>query len=612
MTQTLAQRIVERVAGRSGPDRRGFLRGTTLGAAALATTPWSFLTRPASAYDAVCGSHNTCSSGYTVFCCTINGGANSCPPNSFVAGWWKADNASLCNGAARYYIDCNAFRNNGWACRCNNDGGTCDNRLVACNQFRYGQCNTQIPWENTGPVVCRVVSCTPPWQEYAGVCSSASRTDNNTTTHSAPCLNGTAPFGGLDQLSSEGTSVRLRGWAVDMDEPSQSVYVAVYQDGGGLGWFAADEPRPDVNSALGITGAHGFDITLTAPVGVHQYTVYAINRGPAGPNPVIATRSVEVGLGSAPTGRLERATSTGPTARLQGWSLDLDSPDEALPVAVYVDGQSKGWWPSEVARPDVNRAYGVSGVHGYDIEVPATNGWHTFEVWARNVGPARANVLIGRERVEVNPGALPRGNLESAVAAGGEVRLRGWAYDPDQPGTAIQVAVYDGARGISWFPTGRPRPDVNRAFGITGDHGFEITVPAGPGVRTYSVYGINVGGGATNPLVGQRTVTVGQTGGIGNLERVTAQPRAIRVTGWAFDREHPTEEIPVAVYVDGRGISWFPTGQPRPDVTDVYAARGDHGFDVTVSATPGRHLVTVYAIAEDDHPAIGSREVVVP
>lgn len=190
MTQTLAQRIVERVAGRSGPDRRGFLRGTTLGAAALATTPWSFLTRPASAYDAVCGSHNTCASGYTVFCCTINGGANSCPPNSFVAGWWKADNASLCNGAARYYIDCNAYRDNAWQCRCNSGGGTCDNRLVACNQFRYGQCNTQIPWSNTGPVVCRVVSCTPPWQEYAGVCSSASRTDNNTTTHSAPCLPG--------------------------------------------------------------------------------------------------------------------------------------------------------------------------------------------------------------------------------------------------------------------------------------------------------------------------------------------------------------------------------------------------------------------------------------
>ena len=191
---TFAERVVEKIARRSGPDRRGFLRGSALVGAAVVATPATFLTKPGTAYAAVCGSQSTCASGYTVFCCTINGGRNSCPPNSFVAGWWKADNASYCGGAARYYIDCNAYRNNNtFRCRCNSDPGTCDNRLVACNQFRYGQCNTQIPYSATGPVVCRVVSCVPPWREYAGVCSSSSRTDNNTTSHAAPCLTTTPP-----------------------------------------------------------------------------------------------------------------------------------------------------------------------------------------------------------------------------------------------------------------------------------------------------------------------------------------------------------------------------------------------------------------------------------
>ncbi len=186
---TFAERLVEKIARRSGPDRRGFLRGTALVGAAVVATPATYITKPTTAYAAVCGTHASCSSGYTVFCCTINGGSNSCPPNSFVAGWWKADNASYCGGAARYYIDCNAYRNNNThRCRCNSDPGTCDNRLVACNQFRYGQCNVQVPYSETGPVVCRVVSCVPPWQEYAGVCTTSSRTDNNTTSHSAPCL----------------------------------------------------------------------------------------------------------------------------------------------------------------------------------------------------------------------------------------------------------------------------------------------------------------------------------------------------------------------------------------------------------------------------------------
>ena len=53
-------------------------------------------------------------------CCSVNGGANTCPPGSIPAGWWKADNSSFCNGAARYYIDCNSTCG---SCGCS--GGIC-------------------------------------------------------------------------------------------------------------------------------------------------------------------------------------------------------------------------------------------------------------------------------------------------------------------------------------------------------------------------------------------------------------------------------------------------------------------------------------------------------
>ena len=95
---------------RSGTSRRGFLGGAALVGAALAVNPWGYLVRPASAYETVCGTEPACADGYSVFCCTINGGSNTCPPNSFIGGWWKADNSSFCGGSARYYIDCNAFR----------------------------------------------------------------------------------------------------------------------------------------------------------------------------------------------------------------------------------------------------------------------------------------------------------------------------------------------------------------------------------------------------------------------------------------------------------------------------------------------------------------------
>jgi hypothetical protein len=117
-------------------------------------------------------------------CCSINNGHNTCPPNSYAGGWWKADRSSFCGGAARYYIDCNAKPGVHFTCHCN--ATNCDHRYVACNIFRYGQCNTQV--HGVTAVVCRQISCRPPWELYPGKCGKSSATDNATAQHNAPCL----------------------------------------------------------------------------------------------------------------------------------------------------------------------------------------------------------------------------------------------------------------------------------------------------------------------------------------------------------------------------------------------------------------------------------------
>jgi hypothetical protein len=185
-TATLSERLVNRLAalGSRKASRRGFLAAATLTGTALAVDPWGYLTRPQSAYASVCGPGASCGAGWSVMCCSINSGRNTCPPGTFAGGWWKADRSSFCGGKARYYIDCNARPGHHFACHCHKH--SCDHRYVACNVFRYGQCNTQI--SGVTPVVCRQISCTPPWILYRGHCGRSSRTDNNTRLHSAPCL----------------------------------------------------------------------------------------------------------------------------------------------------------------------------------------------------------------------------------------------------------------------------------------------------------------------------------------------------------------------------------------------------------------------------------------
>ena len=198
-------------------SRRNVLVGATVAAAALATKPKEYALRPVSAYATICGPGNLASSGWTVFCCTINKGVNICPPGSFAAGWWKAADSSWCGAGYRYIVDCNATcsrcttgcgssnlcSSGCWSCSCGSGStATCDQRRVCCNAFRYGQCNTQV--RCSGGVQCRVVSCVAPYKWT--YCTTTSLVDNRTSEHSAPCLPAWGPieqrYMGLGDMSS--------------------------------------------------------------------------------------------------------------------------------------------------------------------------------------------------------------------------------------------------------------------------------------------------------------------------------------------------------------------------------------------------------------------------
>jgi len=187
---TVAQRLVERVSSllETRATRRRFLLRAAVVGSALSVDPLGYVLKPGTAYASVCGSANTCGAGWSVFCCTINNGANTCPDYSFAAGWWKVDASAFCLGAPRYYIDCNRRPSGSCSCRCNRSG--CDRRRVCCNVFRYGQCNTQI--RGVTQVVCRIITCTPPW-EWDRRCGRSVRTEQATASHTSTCLPGRNP-----------------------------------------------------------------------------------------------------------------------------------------------------------------------------------------------------------------------------------------------------------------------------------------------------------------------------------------------------------------------------------------------------------------------------------
>ena len=95
-------------AGRSAPagvlegrlSRRSLInRSAFVGSAVAVGGGLDLALKPGTAYGAICrcgnagcGCGSTCCSGFSEFCCAVSG-ANFCPENTIMGGWWVADNS---------------------------------------------------------------------------------------------------------------------------------------------------------------------------------------------------------------------------------------------------------------------------------------------------------------------------------------------------------------------------------------------------------------------------------------------------------------------------------------------------------------------------------------
>ena len=177
-------------------SRRGALSKAAVAGAAFAVAPVRYLIRPGTAWAVItpqnCPTGSKCADGWTAFCCEIEQGNNACPPNTYIAGWWKCTSyrgTGLCQPrGVRYYIDCNRMPGTVFPGGCQCAGADCGNRAVDCNHFRYGQCNTQIV--GTTEVVCRLVVCQNPATVPSMNCNATEMVDDRTCHHNNPCLEG--------------------------------------------------------------------------------------------------------------------------------------------------------------------------------------------------------------------------------------------------------------------------------------------------------------------------------------------------------------------------------------------------------------------------------------
>ncbi|MEO9238409.1 MAG: hypothetical protein ABI418_09980, partial [Jatrophihabitantaceae bacterium] len=396
------------------------------------------------------------------------------------------------------------------------------------------------------------------------------------------------PIGKLELAGQVATGLQATGYALDLNSGS-AVSVWAYLDGKFVARTDAALPRPDLAAQFPGAGAnHGYSLVIPAGSGRHQLCLTAINIGP-GSNSTLGCSNVTVQ--NNPIGMLDSAVQLPYAVQLRGWAIDLNS-GAALTVKFTVDGLAAGTTTAGLARPDLAKAYPLSGTgHGYSMLLPIGAGRHIVCANALNIGVG-TNSLLGCRPITVQNN--PIGSLESARQVAGGLRLNGWALDLNSTGP-IGLNVLSDGRLIAHFSATNPRADLAARYPtVGGSHGFSLIAPVGPGRHSVCVVAINAGPGANSQLRCQSLTLTDLP--LGQLDSMQLVPGGVQLAGWAMDG-FSSSPIGVRVYVDGKIASMTTATGSRPDLQAAYPNMGaGHGFNLFSPVPAGTHTVCVYGI----------------
>lgn len=374
-------------------------------------------------------------------------------------------------------------------------------------------------------------------------------------------------YGSLDSAVGVRGGIQISGWSMD-PKTTAAGYIWVNVDGTG-GPYRADKHRAWFDLMFkGYGPYHGFDELVPASPGTHEVCVH-------GTSQLLKCQTVEVPYGS---GSFDTATGVWGGVQISGWSVDFGNTG---PSYLWVNVNGTG---GPVRAGDrlswFNGLYPNAGLdHGFNAFVATPPGMNEICVYG-NWGPV--SKLISCKNVDVPKGT---GSFDSLTAVPGALVASGWFADRTTPQRSWLWVNVDGKGGPyganstrTWLPNLLP--------GIGAGNGFDLRLPARAGSHEVCVYG-------ADKLVGCKTATVGISAD-GSLDSVEGVSGGIRVRGWSVDLTTPSVPSYIWVNVDGAGgpqkasapLSWFDGYYP--------GAGANHGFDVTVPATSGRHEVCVH------------------
>jgi len=346
--------------------------------------------------------------------------------------------------------------------------------------------------------------------------------------------------------------------------------------------------------------------------GMYQYTSkhYVNGKGPYDANvcykdyPSIVKKYGFNGYNadSTPEGCLDMVSGRDGFVRVRGWAFDKDDTSKNLEIHVYIGG-SAGQPGTEGkiiiadgVREDVNMVHNCGINHGFDASVATTlKGEQPVYVYAIDGTDPTTHTLLGTQTVTLSEDANDPTH--------GKVKVI--SSDSNSFTLSCDLTGHANVKSVQ-FPTWtEEKPDNKKWYDGTVQNGFatcKILIEDFEnyqGVYFTDVYITDYAGNLTG--IGGFSTSFNLPNSC--VDEVTGVSGAIKIRGWAYDKDNIFEHSEVHVYVGGPAgdsraqLFKVKADKLREDVNYAFGCGAYHGFeDVIYPSLQGEQPVYIYVI----------------
>lgn len=197
----------------------------------------------------------------------------------------------------------------------------------------------------------------------------------------------------------------------------------------------------------------------------------------------------------------------------------------------------------------------------------------------------------------------PFGAVAKVSAVTGGVKFTGWALDPDELGSNIEVGILvDGLKWATVAPTSIANATITTKYAAGPTPGFSITGPIDTQPHIVCLVARNVAGGLNTVLncvptplgTTLNSAQIAARSPQGAIEHSGARRASVHFAGWATDPDYYRRRATVVLYLDGSPAATVITGAypgTRPAGAGPRSA-----FDIRVPASSGTHIGCIWLV----------------